>query len=728
MSWIDLIQPFFLFGSAIITVAVGVYCLSRRNIPAAVYLAWVMLPVTIWAVSTGFLFLSQNEIEGRFWGQVVFTALAFLPAVTWIFVVHFTGHQNWLSRGNLVALFIVPITTTLVIWTNFIHHWFIRENALMGGWQPGFWFWIYAGYCFLVVIAMIYILIRTAIRSPQPYRGQVLIILGWTGISLVFVAAASLGISNPLINSLPLLLPVLNSLGFAWAVFRFRLFDLAPIARETLVENMNDAMLVLDRQGRVVDANPAWERLAQVSKSGIIGQPVGQLPTPWNELAGRIYGTNPTDKEMVLNQVAERRSLHLQIAPLHGRGGNQGYLLVFHDLMTQKLMESMEERVAARTRDLSTLYEVASRINRSNDLPSILEGCLTQLMKATGCEAGAIFSGAGSAALPQVIMQKGISEADLAGLKSSPLWKQIAEKGLPLLTHQRDLDQQVGRFLPHDFSFQSLMAAPILLRENNEDHGLLTVFAVSPHHFNIEDLGLLVTIAEQISLAVENDRLRRQARSTAITDERNRLARDLHDSIAQTLYSQILFATAAQKQVRLSNVSHALEYLDRLSSVARQALREMRLLIYELRPPELQGASLEERVLHRLEMVEQRAGLTTRLGGEWNHSLPAPLQDALYRITEEALNNTLKHANASEVVISFSQGKAEFSLEIGDNGCGFDPKEARTGMGIKNLHERAAQLGGVLEIISSEGCGTRVRARFSTAQVDPGTRGQEISL
>lgn len=711
MSWIDLTQPFFLFGSAIVTVAVGVYCLSRRNIPAAVYLAWVMLPVTVWAVSTGFLFLSRNEAEGQFWGQLVFTALAFLPAVTWIFVVHFAGHQNWLSRGNLLVLFIVPVATTLVIWTNFIHHWFVREYVFMGVWEPGFWFWVYAGYCFLVVAAMIYVLIRTAIRSSQPYRGQALIILGWTGISLVFIAGATSGSSNPLINSLPLLLPVLNSLGFAWAVFRFRLFDLAPIARETLVENMNDAMLVLDRQGRVVDANPAWERLAQVSKASIIGHPVGQLPAPWNELAGRIDDANLTDKETVLNQVAERRSLHLQITPLHGRGGSLGYLLVFHDLMTQKLMESMEERVAARTRDLSTLYEVASRINRSNDLPAILEGCLTQLIKATGCEAGAIF-------LPQVMMQKGISEADLAGLKSSPLWKQIAEKGLPLLTHQRDLDQQVGSLLPNDFSFQSLMAAPILLRENNEDHGLLTVFAVSPHHFNIEDLGLLVTVAEQVSVAVENDRLRRQARSAAITAERNRLARDLHDSIAQTLYSQILFATAAQKQVRLSHEPQALEYLDRLSTVARQALREMRLLIYELRPPELQGASLEERVLHRLEMVEQRAGLTTRLGGEWNHSLPAPLQDALYRIVEEALNNTLKHANAGEVVISFCQDGREFHIEISDNGCGFDAAQAKTGMGIQNLHERAAQLGGTLEIISSAGCGTRVKVRFPVAAAD----------
>jgi signal transduction histidine kinase len=272
------------------------------------------------------------------------------------------------------------------------------------------------------------------------------------------------------------------------------------------------------------------------------------------------------------------------------------------------------------------------------------------------------------------------------------------------------------------------MAAPILLRENNPGNGLITIFSASPHHFNVEDLGLLVTIAEQISIAIENDRLRTQARGAAISAERNRLARDLHDSIAQTLYSQILFATAAQKQIQLAHLAQAGEYLERLSSVARQALREMRLLIYELRPPEFQGASLEEMVTRRLEMVEQRAGLTTRLGGEWNCPLPAPQQDTIYRIVEEALNNALKHANASEVLISFGQDGETFSLEISDNGCGFDASEAKTGMGIKNLHERAAQLDGTLEIISSAGCGTCVRVRFPATPVAPQIRDQEISL
>ena len=714
MPWIK-IQSFFLLGSALVTAAIGLYCLRRRDVPSAVYLAWLMLPVTIWAFSWGQAELGLDAAQVMLWQRVAFTAIAFMPAAGWVFIAHFSGHASWLTRRHLAILFLPPLATALVIWTNSMHRWFIYEYVYPDVWKPGFWYWLYVGYCFLVVGAFIYVSLRTALYSPQPYRGQALMILAWAGVSLGFSVASTFGGVFPFFYNLPRLLPLLNSLGFAWAVFRFRLFDLLPVARETLIENMSDSVLVLDRSGRVVDANLAWERLARVSKAAVIGRPVAQLPAPWNELAGQISGALAlSQKEIILDRAAEQQYLHLQITPLQGRGESQGYLLVFHDLMSQKLMEALEERVTARTRDLSTLYEVSSLINERSDLPAILSGCLSQVIKATRCEAGLIFPGGPA----QEITRQGISQDDLAQLTASPFWAHKAEKREPILVHQRDLDQQVknpllfGNLLPAGFPFQSLIAAPIRLREDLGGDGILVALAALPHHFNVEDLGLLVTISEQVGIAIENDHLRRQARSAAVDAERQRLARDLHDSIAQMLYSQILFTSAAQKHLQLNRQDQAVEYLDRLNATAKQALREMRLLIYQLRPPELKNASLEEMLLRRFEMVEQRSGIAARLEGQWQLPSNPALHDALYRMVEEALNNALKHAQPSEVLVACRQDPQGFSLEIIDNGCGFNVEETSAGMGMHNLRERAAQLGGALAISSEKGCGTRVSIRL----------------
>ncbi len=162
----------------------------------------------------------------------------------------------------------------------------------------------------------------------------------------------------------------------------------------------------------------------------------------------------------------------------------------------------------------------------------------------------------------------------------------------------------------------------------------------------MEDVSLLVTIGERIGTTIENFRLRERTQTLAILEERQRLARDLHDSVTQQIYSLLLFAGGAKKAVQTIDPDSSLQLLKRIEEVSRQALKELRLLIYELRPLDLQQAGLIKALQQRLEFVEQRAGIQARLLASDEIKLPFSIEEDLFRMTIEALNNSLKHAAA----------------------------------------------------------------------------------
>jgi signal transduction histidine kinase len=163
---------------------------------------------------------------------------------------------------------------------------------------------------------------------------------------------------------------------------------------------------------------------------------------------------------------------------------------------------------------------------------------------------------------------------------------------------------------------------------------------------------------------------------------------------------------------RLTDVDSALA---ELGEIAQQSLKEMRLLIYELRPPVLEQAGLLGALHQRLGAVERRAGIEARLIAEELIKLPAQVEQNLYRITQEALNNALKHARATAVTVFVRASEEWIEVEITDNGCGFEPERlnGQSGLGLISMRERAEQLGGELAIESKLGEGTTIKVRIS---------------
>lgn len=248
--------------------------------------------------------------------------------------------------------------------------------------------------------------------------------------------------------------------------------------------------------------------------------------------------------------------------------------------------------------------------------------------------------------------------------------------------------------------------------------GVLNVESDRLNAFDESDLAVLQSLAQQAAIAIENARLYEQAQHAAALEERSRLARDLHDAVTQSLFSASLIGEVVPA-IWESDQEEGRQLLQELRQLTRGALAEMRTLLLELRPAALDEASLDELLGQLAEVVTGRTGVPVEVTVEGQCELPSDVHVALYRIAQEALNNVVKHAHASQVEVSLRctatpdgpndgvQQRAE--LLVRDNGRGFDPSGVppdRLGLGI--IHERVQAIGAMLEIDSQPDLGTQI--------------------
>lgn len=260
--------------------------------------------------------------------------------------------------------------------------------------------------------------------------------------------------------------------------------------------------------------------------------------------------------------------------------------------------------------------------------------------------------------------------------------------------------------------YRAYLGVPLVIKD--ELYGTLGVYYCEPQTFSDDEVQLAIAFGDQAALAIENARLRTQASQVAVVAERERLARELHDSVTQSLYSLTLLAEASQRLVGVGELESVRDYTGRLGEIAQQALREMRLLVYQLRPLALKREGLVGALQQRLDAVEKRAGVDARLLVEGPVDLPAEVEEGLYRIAQEALNNALKHAAPTAVVVHIRVEGRTVSLEVRDDGRGFDPQAVgdKGGMGLTNMRQRAERLGGSFSLVSAPGEGATVRVEL----------------
>lgn len=210
---------------------------------------------------------------------------------------------------------------------------------------------------------------------------------------------------------------------------------------------------------------------------------------------------------------------------------------------------------------------------------------------------------------------------------------------------------------------------------------------------------------------------KRASEVAAVMEERSRLARELHDSVSQSLYSLTLFAETGRQLVEKGDLENLRHCFTEIVSSSQVILKEMRLLMFDLRPAALEEEGLLGALRKRLDSVEQRSGVKAVLNIKGEAKLAPAIEEGIYRIAQEALNNSLKYSSASKVVISIEFKPDEIVMQISDDGEGFIVEEMlqKGGMGLTNMQERAAKLGGSLDILSTPGEGTKIKFSLKPA-------------
>jgi PAS domain S-box-containing protein len=405
------------------------------------------------------------------------------------------------------------------------------------------------------------------------------------------------------------------------------------------------------------------------------------------------------EHETIACQAADQLAIAIQQARLHKQ--------------VEQYAEELEQRVADRTRELSALYDVATVANESVDLQTTLQRVLERTLAAMRSRAGAIHLLDEDSQMLRMATHRGIPSDLAAQRKIVPLGSgtlgRVLERDEPLIT---DPGYQGTIIDITQWGFDYYIGLP--MRVAGQSLGVLSVLrGTGQPKFSEEEVALLASIADQTGAVVEAARLRQLARQAAVLEERQRLARDLHDSVTQTLFSMTL-TTEATRLLIQENPDRVADQLDRLHELAQDALTEMRSLVQQLRSTTTaQGGlvpALREHIIER----QKQDGLQVVLDVAREKQLPPEYEDALFRIVQEGLNNVVKHAQTQQAEVTLHLTDEAVILVIEDDGVGFDPSKKLTAkphkfhFGLATMQERAEMLGGNFTIETNPGAGTRI--------------------
>jgi signal transduction histidine kinase len=352
MAWQYTLYIVAAFLAAATTGSLTIYAWRQRPAPGAGAFAVFMALATWLSLASALSMLSYTVEMAYFWFKALFISLAGMPVAWLIFAVQYTRRQVTLTPLRLLALSAIPLITQGIVWTNESHHWFAqslgtfqhigafvvadRSTAVLGP-----WFWIYSVYGYLLIGIAVVFIVRAAIRAFRLYVEQ----------ALALLAGAFFPLMTTVINTFDLLPNIkvflaplgfaIGGVAFAWAMFHYRLFDIVPVARDVLIDNMSDGMVVLDDQDRVVDLNATFQAIIDTPPHQAIGLPATEVLHAWPSLLEALNGESDTRTEISLNT----HSYDLHCSSLTTREGHaNGRLVVLHDITARKQAEEALRR------------------------------------------------------------------------------------------------------------------------------------------------------------------------------------------------------------------------------------------------------------------------------------------------------------------------------------------------------------------------------------------------
>jgi nitrate/nitrite-specific signal transduction histidine kinase len=403
--------------------------------------------------------------------------------------------------------------------------------------------------------------------------------------------------------------------------------------------------------------------------------------------------------------------------------------------MARALKESysdLEQKVEERTKQerqraeqLRTINEVGRKISSVVKLDELLPyvgNLLRETFKYYNVNIFLIEPDSGTLALKALCLsgQKGVIPVGVPlGVDEDSIVGWVAQAGEPILANDASEDPRY-RAVEALRETKSELAVPVKI--GNKVLGVLDIESTEVDAFNEADLYTAQTLADQLAVAIENAHLYEETRQMAVMEERNRMAREIHDTLAQG-FSGIILQLEAAEQALSEDTSEAERHLNQARSLARKSLAEARRSVWNLRPQALEQLPLVEAIKQELDKFSQSVGVNARFSVSGVRcDLPPEIEAGLLRICQESLTNVRKHAKATEVEVNLKFDESEVELSVSDNGVGFRQRTSSSGgkkrgtFGLISMRERARGLGGTFEVQSRGGKGTLVRVVIPTSK------------
>ena len=510
----------------------------------------------------------------------------------------------------------------------------------------------------------------------------------------------------------------------------------------SIFEATSDGMIIHDLAGYIVQANPALCRMHGYTSEEMLGRHLSILITHEDQPRIPAYLATVRDGGAFTAQALGARKdgsvfhAEIQSSTIIYRG-TLHVLAVSRDITERvQAYQLLEQRVAERTREITTLLDIARNVASTLELQPLLDLILEQLKVVVDYQNAGLYTidedSFISAGYRGPLKQEDVVHRRIP-FGMLPLHTRVVRDQAPLIIDDLHTIDPAGEYGPaaalmlqtsHD-STASWLGVPLMVKDRVI--GMLSISSPQPGYYTQRHADLAMAIATQAAVALENAKLYERAQEVATLEERQRLARELHDSVSQALYSIGLAANAARLLID-RDPPQAAAPLDYLIALTEAGITEMRALIFELRPESLE----QEGLIAALE--KQAAALSARhriavhadLGTE--PVLPLETKEALYRIGQEAMHNVVKHARAKRVEIRLTVEPDKVTLRVADDGKGFAVDGAFPGhLGLRSMRERAARLDGAIEIISAPGEGTCVRATLPVALATVKDRGRQTT-
>lgn len=359
----------------------------RRYVIVVRWFGFMMLGIAIWALSYGLELSSTTREQMLFWLRIEYLGISFFPAFWVLFIIKFTGKDKWLNMRSFILIFLIPFITLLMVWTNELHHLHYKGVSLdESGMIPllnivtGPWYIIHTAYFYAMLGWGVMVLFFKYKKADPLFKKQKLIILIATFIPWITNIVYMLGY-RPLghIDSTPFAFSA-SVLMVSVGLVRFRLLDIIPIAREKVLETMNEGLIVTDSRERIVDLNGAIKRILAIEDKNIIGRDLGLILPEQTELNALIKKRISGQVHINMQMYGSVKSLEINLTPLFEKHIIYSGLIILVRDITERIL--IEEQLRIQSADLWTLNKLKDRLFSiiSHDLRGPLNS-INEIMK-----------------------------------------------------------------------------------------------------------------------------------------------------------------------------------------------------------------------------------------------------------------------------------------------------------------------------------------------------------